>query len=293
LNNLPQFEISKMNLSKDLFRKVLPVGLSLAVIMTFLAPKARSEYACGFAGPGEIVVGSTQGGSGVASVLLCDRDPNYQEDRGSGQSRSSYYNPELAALQFQSASAMLNLQQKVKLLQDPKYLKYISGSWNLFPTSRLEGVKPGGYCVASFFKASMDPEAKKAPVMINLLGPGGNYKGALLTFAAEGIPRPKTMKTITVTLIQNNEPPATVKAFNYTMPKLPFGVIAFAVPTIDAALAGIEDVQSFDVKIDGKSVAKTMWHSGLKVKDEFRKCLNGKPYSVTEIDIVPERLKTP
>ncbi|MDZ7963227.1 MAG: hypothetical protein RMY34_36145 [Aulosira sp. DedQUE10] len=285
-----------MNLSKDLFRKGLPVSFSLVVIMTFLAPKAKAEYACGGAGPGEIVVGSTEGGNGVASVLLCDRDPNYQEepeDGGSDNSRSRYYDPEFAALQFQAASAMINLQQQAKLLQDPKYLKYLSGSWKLFPTSRLEGVKSGSYCVASFFKASMDPEAKNAPVMINLLGPGGNEKFALLTFAAESIPRPKTIQTITVTLIQNNDPPATVKAFNYTMPNLPFGVIAFAVPTIDAALAGIEDVQNFDVKIDGKSVAKTMWHSGLKVKDEFRKCLNGKPYSVTEIDIVPERLKKP
>lgn len=285
-----------MNLSKNLFRNVLPIGLPLAVIITFLAPKAKAEYACGGAGPGEIVVGETQGGNGVASVLLCDRDPNYQEepeDEGSDNSSSRYYDPKFAALQFQAAAAMINLQQQAQLLQDPTYLKYLSGSWKLFPTSRLEGVKSGSYCVASFFKASMDPEAKDAPVMINLSGPGGDYKGALLTFAAESIPRPKTIQTITVTLIQNNDPPATVKAFNYTMPNLPFGVIAFAVPTIDAALAGIEDVQNFDVKIDGKSVAKTMWHSGLKVKDEFRKCLNGKPYSVTEIDIVPERLKKP
>ncbi|MGM3308429.1 hypothetical protein ACSQ6I_21045 [Anabaena sp. WFMT] len=283
-----------MNLSKDLFRKGLSVSFSLVVIMTFLAPKAKAEYACGGAGPGEIVVGRTEGGHGVASVLLCDRDPNYQEeqeDRGSDSSR--YYDPQFAALQLQSAAAMINLQQQAQLLQDPKYLKYISGSWNLFPTSRLEGMKSGGYCVASFLKASMDPEAKDAPVMINLLGPSGNEKFALLTFATESIPRPKTIQTITVTLIQNNDPPATVKAFNYTMPDMPFGVIAFAVPSIDAALAGIEDVQNFDVKIDGKSVAKTMWHSGLRVRDEFRKCLNGKPYSVTEIDIVPERLKKP
>ncbi|WOD39662.1 hypothetical protein [Nodosilinea sp. E11] len=111
--------------------------------------------------------------------------------------------------------------------------------------------------------------------------------------AAEAIPSPTTVETITVTLTQNDEPPATVKAFNYAMPNLPFGVIAFAVPTIDAALAGMEDVQSFDVKINGQSVANTTWHSGLTVRDEFRKCLNGQPYSVTDIDIVPDRLQTP
>ncbi len=260
---------------------------------------AQASYVCpNGPGPGERQLGITGGSHGVAAIPICEEIPDSgsssnnsgQEEQGS--SRSSYYDPKFAALQFQSASTMLNLLEKARLLQDPKYLKYISGSWNLFPTSKLAGVKPGSYCVASFFKASMDPAANKAPVMINLVGPGSGYKGALLTFAAEGIPRPEKMKTITVTLIQNNDPPATVKAFNYTMPNLPFGVIAFAVPTIDAALAGIEDVQHLDVKIDGKSVAKTMWHSGLKMKDQFRKCLNGQPYSVKEIDIVPERLKT-
>lgn len=286
-----------MNLSIDSFSKLGLLGLRLAAIVALVAPKAQAEYPCSFAGPGEIAVGMTEATPGVASVLLCDTDPNYQEnwdDRDdSGGNSSSYYDPELAALEFQAASAMLQLQQQVELLQDPEYLKYLSGSWKLFPTSTLEGATLGDYCVASFFKASMDPEANKAPVMINLSGPGGDYKGALLTFAAEAIPKPEKIETIAVTLTQNDEPPVTVKAFNYSMPNMPFGVIAFAVPTIDEALAGMEDVQSFDVKIDGKSVAKTAWHSGLKVRDEFRKCLNGQPYSVTDIDIVPERLKTP
>lgn len=287
-----------MNLSIALFSKVGLLGLPLVGFMTVLVPKAGAEYPCSFAGPGEIVVGSTQGGYGVASVLLCDTDPNYQDyqdyqDYQENSSSSSYYDPELAALEFQAASTMLDLQQQMELLQDPEYLRYMSGSWNLFPTSTLEETAPGEYCVASFFKASMDPEANNAPVMINLSGPGGDYEGALLTFTTEAIPRPETMEIVTVTLTQNDEPPTTVKAFNYSMPNQPFGVIAFAVPTIDAALDGMEDVQSFDVKIEGQSVANTTWHSGLKVRDEFRKCLNGQPYSVTEIDIVPEHLKTP
>jgi hypothetical protein len=292
-----------MNLSSNSFGKsfgkhgLLVVPLTL--IMTFLTPKARAEYPCSFAGPGEIVVGSTDATPGVASVLLCDTDPNYQEYQeapetpDSGGSSSSYYDPELAALEFEAASAMLQLQQQMELMQNPEYLRYLSGSWQLFPTSTLEGAKPGEYCVASFFKASMHPKANNAPVMINLSGPGGDYKGTLLTFAAEAIPKPEKMETISVTLTQNDEPPVTVRAFNYSMPGLPFGVIAFAVPTIEEALAGMEDVQSFNVEIDGRSVANTTWHSGLKVRDEFRKCINGQPYSVTNIDIVPESLEIP
>jgi hypothetical protein len=285
-----------MNLSINSFNKLGLLSLPLAISLAFLASEADAEYPCSFAGPGEIVVGSTQGGYGVASVLLCDSDPNYQEYEEYEESSSpgsNYYDPEFAALEFETASAMLLVQQQLELLQDPEYLRYLSGSWQLFPASALEDVTPGDYCAASFFKASMDPAANNAPVMITLSGPGGDYEGALLTFAAEAIPSPTTVETITVTLTQNDEPPATVQAFNYAMPNLPFGVIAFAVPTIDAALAGMEDVQSFDVKINGQSVANTTWHSGLTVRDEFRKCLNGEPYSVTDIDIVPDRLQTP
>lgn len=286
-----------MNLSNNSLSKLFLFLFPVAIVINFLTPKAHAEYPCPYAGPGEMVVGSTEATNGVASVLLCDIDPNYQEyqeyPEDNYNSSPSYYDPELAALEFEAAAAMLQVQQQAELLQNPDYLKYLSGSWKLFPTSTLEGTTPGEYCVASFFKASMDPKANNAPVMINLSGPGGDYKGTLLTFAAEAIPKPEKMEMITVTLTQNDEPPSSVKAFNYSMPDLPFGVIAFVVPTMDAALAGMEDVQSFDVKIDGQSVANTTWHSGFLVRDELRKCLNGEPYSVTDIDIVPDNLQTP
>lgn len=284
-----------MNLSIASFSKLGLVGLLFAAMAAIFAPAAKAVYPCSFAGPGEIVVGQTQAGGGIASVQLCDTDPNYQGDQGGSSYEGSggfdYYDPELAALEFQNANALLGLQQQLDLLQDPTYLRYLSGSWSLFPTAASADAAPGEYCIASFFKASMDPDANDAPVMINLSGSGGDYEGALLSFATEAIPKPDTMQMIAVTLTQNNEPSVTVQAFNYSVPHLPFGVIAFAMPTIEAALDGMEDVQSFDVAIDGRSVANTTWHSGLRVRDEFRRCLNGQPYLATDIDIVPERLK--
>ncbi|HEY9648229.1 MAG TPA: hypothetical protein V6C88_17765 [Chroococcidiopsis sp.] len=279
----------------------MPLAVGTLLFAPIFAQKAYAQYPCPYAGPGEIVVGSTEAGYGIASVLLCAPDPNaqqsYQEDSsysdyGSSDS-SSYYDPELAALEFEAANAMLRAQQQLELLQDPDYLRYLSGSWRLFPTTTSEAIAPGEYCAASFFKASMDPAANHAPIMITLSGAGGDYNGAMLTIASEAIPKPDAMEIITVTLTQNDDPPATVRAFNYTMPDLPYGVIAFAVPTMDALLDGMEDVQSFDVAIEGQSVANTTWHSGLTVRQELRNCLNGQPYSVTDIDIVPDRLQTP
>ena len=262
--------------------------LPLSIVLVGFAPKAEAVYPCPGAGPGEVVVGMTDATNGVASVPLCDTDPNYQDYPSS--SSPSYYDPESAALEFQNAATLLQLQQQTELLQDPDYLRYLSGSWSLYPTSLSASEAPGEYCVASFFKASMDTEANDAPVLINLSGPGGDFDGALLTFATEAIPKPEAIQMIKVTLFQNDYPPATVQAFNYSTPDLPYGVISFAVPTIEAALETMEDAQHFDVKIDGRSVANTTWHSGLQVRDEFRRCLAGQPYLATEIDIVPDNL---
>ncbi len=84
-----------MNLSQDLSCQLVLLGLPFAAIATLFTPAAKAEYPCGFAGPGEIVVGSTPSGGGVASVLLCDADPNCQGYQGS--SNFSYYDPESAA----------------------------------------------------------------------------------------------------------------------------------------------------------------------------------------------------
>ncbi len=51
---------------------------------------------------------------------------------------ASYYDPELSALEFQTAAALLQLQQQAELLQDPDYLRYLSGSWTLFPSTLEE-----------------------------------------------------------------------------------------------------------------------------------------------------------
>jgi len=48
----------------------------------------------------------------------------------------------------------------------------------------------------------------------------------------------------------------------------------------------MEDVQLFDLQINGKSIAKIRWHSGLAASAELRKCVNGKPYAVTQIDLL-------
>jgi len=196
------------------------------------------------------------------------------------QSRPSTYGAPLRdregeKLETEVRSLQLNAIEQAKLLLEPDYIRYLTGKWRLFPSPK--GEQKGEYCNAFF---------SREKVILTLAGPGGDYKGAGLIFMSADIPRPQKKEMVRVTLTQNDEPPITVQAWNYSTPNLPFGSIALAVPTIDALLTNMEDVQSFDLQMDGKPIAKIKWHSGLAVRAELRKCLSGKPYSVTQIDLL-------
>ncbi len=75
-----------------------------------------------------------------------------------------------------------------------------------------------------------------------------------------------------LTIEESNEKPQTVEVINLSIPGKsnpndPFGAIAFAVPTLEAALAGMEDKQSFDVAMNGKTLAgKTLKAIPAKLK---------------------------
>ncbi|OYY74840.1 MAG: hypothetical protein B7Y40_02500 [Gammaproteobacteria bacterium 28-57-27] len=152
---------------------------------------------------------------------------------------------------------------------DPKfkaaYEHYINGGWEYFD-DHAEAA-PGEDCAAFFWKGDG---------MVRLSGPGGDYKGALMTFWGASIPTPDKSQKVKVTLKQSGEAPQSVHAFNYKLPGDTFGSIVFAVPTIEALLDGMEDVASFNLEIDGTSVAKVEWHGGMAARDRLRKCVNAK-----------------
>lgn len=197
-----------------------------------------------------------------------NRTPNYLPPR----------DPALERMRATTELMRLDLERRIKLFQDPDVQRYLTGKWRLFPSPK--GEKKGEYCHAFFSRGG---------VILTLAGPGGDFKGAGLIFMSADIPRPKTKEVVKVTLTQNNEPPVAVKAFNYSSPDHSFGSIAVAVPTIDALLTNMENDIRFDLQIDGKSIAKLLMHNGLAARTELRKCLSGKPYAVTQIDLLENK----
>ncbi len=191
-----------------------------------------------------------------------------------------YVDREALRLEASLSAATSIARKQAELINNPAYILYLTGHWRFFPTP--QGQKSGEFCSAFFSRNG---------VMLTLSGPGGDYKGALLTFMSADIPKPDQMEVVKVTLTQDDEPPVTTRAFNYSIPNMPFGAIAFAVPTVDAALSNMKDVQVFNVDMAGKSVAKINWHNGLAASGELRRCLNGQPHKVTTIDIMPKNMK--
>jgi hypothetical protein len=153
-------------------------------------------------------------------------------------------------------------EDKARQLKDPRYKAYINGAWSYFQDDHSK--KPGEFCAAFFAR-------EQGFVMLS--GPGTGYDGAMLTFWGMNVPKPKSTRKIKVTLKQTGEKPQTVTAFNYYTAAHGMGAISLAVPTIDAALAGILDKHDFELLVSGKSVAKVKWHSGLAMKKKLAACV--------------------
>lgn len=188
----------------------------------------------------------------------------YRSQRYYDDTPTQYYDPTQIRMTVATGMADMVASEKSKieaLQKDPRYQTYLNGGWEFFQD--VQQPKPGEYCAALYWKKDS---------MVRVSGPGGEYKGALLTFWGPDIPKPDKQETIKVALYQNDEAPQEVKAFNYVLPGYDYGAIAFAVPTLDALLSTMEDKIRFEIKVKGKSVARVDWHDGLIARDKLKEC---------------------
>ena len=169
-------------------------------------------------------------------------------------------------------------QSKDRALNNPRAEKMKKGYWQFFQAKT--GAKPGEFCMAVYWQMGR---------MISITGPGGDYRGAMLGFVAvepkPPFPRPdnpKDIQKVKVTLTQGNDPSATVTALNRTVAEFA-DEIQFPVPTIDAALAGMEDRLNFRIEYQGSNIFELEWHSGLAARDMMKKCLQGENVNGKEV----------
>lgn len=216
--------------------------------------------------PGDRQIGVTGGSHGIAAVPICaasGMDGTSQATLGPPPPDPIHSKIDAAFNVLEALSG--NLDRQAALEKDPKFRRYREGFWDHFRARA--GATVGEYCMAMF--ANLDG-------MVAISGPGGDYRGAMLTFWGPDVPKPRDMATVQVKLDQFDGPAQTVKAFNYTQPGTDSGVIAFAVPTIEAALETMVDRQPFELSIKGKPVLKIEWHGGHAARDRLRACVKGK-----------------
>jgi hypothetical protein len=244
------------------FRRFCPSGslavlaAAIAALVVFSVPSAWAEGNC----PDGMfpIGGGNAGWEGCAPM---------------GPSGEDYSEPAFDPVQNQIdvANGLYELERlkqtrEAELQKDPNYRAWKTGGWNYFQS--VVGAEKGEYCTALFAKGD---------TMVSIAGPGGNYRGALLSFytlgRANGIPAPKTPRMISVKLTQNAYPPSKVKVYNYSRGD-GIGVISFAVPTLEAAIGGMEDEQSFKLEYKGKTITNVKWSGGLGARDELRACAN-------------------
>lgn len=94
---------------------------------------------------------------------------------------------------------------------------------------------------------------------------------AWLIFQGVGLPKPKTVTKMKVTLQQDNEPEQTLQVFSYRETSH-IGTIMFAVPGLTALLNGMSDTQRFKLSDNGKTLLDIEWHSAAPVIEKLKKC---------------------
>lgn len=171
------------------------------------------------------------------------------------------------------------VQEAKDELVSSKALKLKKGYWQFF--QGVKDSKPGEACTAVYIQDDK---------LITIIGPGKEYKGALLGFIAieppnDTFPRPddeKGIQKVSVTLKQGSDSPVTIQAFNRTVVPLT-DELTFAVPTIKDALDNMEDKLRFQIDYEGKRAFDLEWHSGHAARDVLKRCLKGEDVSKHEV----------
>lgn len=173
---------------------------------------------------------------------------------------------EQAARNAEVQKQMLEAEAKLQKLEaDPDYQRYKQGEWTFFQGKKDSA--PGDNCVAMWSKEGG---------AVSIVGPGKAYQGGMLIFWSADIPRPSNTQTVAVTLKQSNYQPQSVNALNFSVPNIPAGAIGLTVPSIEAALNTMLDVEHFIVEMGGRAVADIDWTDGLAARAKLNQCVSNR-----------------
>lgn len=147
------------------------------------------------------------------------------------------------------------------LANNPNYKKMAEGEWAYYQEG--EPPAPGQKCAATFVNVDG---------MLSVAAMGGYKDPALLLLSGVDVPRPHNEGTIRATLHQTGERPQNVSVQNFTASGMNVGTVAFAIPSLEAAVQGLEDEAEIAVDVDGKRIYMLKYHSGHQASTELERC---------------------
>ncbi len=258
--------------ARFLRRSLFLPALALIMAIPFTPGEAVAQtYICpGGPGPGEVQIG-VQNDPGFNGVAVCasDGSSDYGEITADELAASYSPGPDPMARELEAAIAIAYLAAKGQiethqLEGSTRYKRFVSGGWEYFQDAAA--AKPGELCTAFFTKSDS---------FVAVTTPGGDSPNAYLTFWGSGIPKPKDVKRVKVSLLQTGDSAAqTVAAFNTFNPASGLGGITMAVPDVKALLDNMLDVHAFTVTLGGKTVASVEWTGGIAARDKLKRCVS-------------------
>ena len=136
------------------------------------------------------------------------------------------------------------------------------GTWAVDSKSTPEG----NLCAAVFSKYELGEGG-----MVTVMGFQSPKPDAWLIFQGVGLPKPRDVSKMKITLQQDDEPAQTLQVFSHRETR-EVGTILFAVPGLGALLNGMSDTQRFRLSDSGKVLLDIQWHSAAPVIEELRQC---------------------
>lgn len=264
--------------------RLLPFFVFSTLVLA--AQSVLAAYPCPAGpGPGEQQVGVGGGSHGIAAVPLCVETGggsagasaagggyagyrcngcNIFGTPGQRSAADIQRQKEQAEENEKNQKRVLEIQAKLKKLEaDLDAQESTPGEWKFFQGRKDS--EPGDNCVALWSKFGG---------AVSIVGPGKAYQGGMLIFWGAEIPRPSNTQTVAVTLKQSRFKPQSVNALNFSVPGIPAGAIGLTVPTIEAALNTMLDVEHFTLEMGGRKVADIDWKEGLSARAQLGKCIN-------------------
>ncbi len=159
------------------------------------------------------------------------------------------------------------LRLKKEQEEKTKREAYAKGVWNVDSTPTPEG----NLCVATFAKYTSNFNDGVTGGMVSIMGFQQPKQDAWLMFQGTGLPKPRSVEKLKITLQQDDEPAQAVQVFSYSKSR-EIGEVAFAVPGLVAALNGMSDKQNFKLSIDGKTAMTIQWADAAPVIEKLRLC---------------------